>query len=139
MIKYNESNTFYKMKTTTKLNSVDDQIPEKRKITINVPVYDAKDIEDMNVVAMIKGEYQIKTIDVQDELKNKESGNKDGRISVPFIFDRQTEAGPIQPGDMFFGCATSDEFPNQNSDCEKRILKNLNGLNSLCARKDNSC
>jgi hypothetical protein len=140
MKKYNESNTFYKMKTTTKLNSVDDQIPEKIKITINVPVYDAKDIEDMNVVAMIKGEYQIKTIDVQDELNNKgSSSNKDGRISVPFIFDRQTEVGPIQPGDMFFGCATSDEFPNQNSDCEKRILKNLNGFNAICARKDNTC
>jgi hypothetical protein len=134
MKKYNESNTFYK----TKLNSVKDQIPEKIRITINVPVYDAKNIEDMNVVGMIKGEYQIKTIDVQDEL-NKGSNNEDGRISVPFIFDRQTEVGPIQPGDMFFGCATSDEFPNQNSDCEKRILRNLNGFNTICARKDNSC
>jgi len=133
MKKYNESNTFYK----TKLNSIDDHIPEEINITINVPVYDAKDIDDMNVVAMIKGEYQIKTIDVQDEL-NKGS-SKDARISVPFIFDRQTESGPIQPGDMFFGCATSDEFPNQNSDCEKRILKNLNGFNTICARKDNSC
>jgi len=135
MKKYNESNTFYKMKT--KLNSIEDQIPEKIKITINVPVYDAIDIEDMNVVGMIKGEYQIKTIDVQDEL-NKEA-SKNEQISVPFTFDRQTEAGPIQPGDMFFGCATSDEFPNQNSDCEKRILKNLNGFNTICARKDNSC
>ena len=137
MKKYNESNTFYK----TKLNSLDDQSPEKIKITINVPVYDAKDIEDMNVVGMIKGEYQIKTINVQDELNNEggSSNNEDGRISVPFIFDRQTDAGPIQPGDMFFGCTTSDEFPNQNSDCEKRILKNLNGSNSLCARKDNTC
>lgn len=134
MKKYNESNTFYK----TKLNFVEDQIPEKIKITINVPVYDAKDIRDMNVVGMIKGEYQIKTINVQDEL-NKGSNKEDGRISVPFIFDRQTESGPIQPGDMFFGCATSDEFPNQNSDCEKRILKYLNGFNTICARKDNSC
>jgi hypothetical protein len=136
MKKYNESNTFYK--TKTKLNSVENQIPEKIKITINVPVYDAKDIDDMNVVAMVKCEYQIRTIDVQEEL-NKEGNNKNGRISVPFIFDRQTEAGPIQPGDMFFGCTTSDEFPNQNSDCEKRILKNLNGFNTICARKDNSC
>ena len=91
----------------------------------------------MNVVGMIIGEYQIKTINVQDEL-NKE-GSKNEQISVPFIFDRQTELGPIQPGDMFFGCATSDEFPNQNSDCEKKILKDLNGLNSICARKDNTC
>ena len=132
MKKYSESNTFYK----TRQSSIDDQIPEKIKITIKVPVYDAKDIEHMNVVGMIKGEYQIITINVQDEL-NKASKNK--QISVPLTFDRQSESGPIQPGDMFFGCATSDEFPNQNSDCEKRILKNLNGSNSLCARKDNTC
>ncbi|HJS65429.1 MAG TPA: hypothetical protein VJ767_11320 [Nitrososphaeraceae archaeon] len=132
MKKYSESNAFYK----TRQNSVNDKIPERTKITINVPVYDAKDIEDMYVVGMIKGDYQIKTINVQDEL-NKGSENQ--KISVPLIFDRQTESGPIQPGDMFFGCATSDEFLNQNSDCEKRILKNLNGLNSICARKDNSC
>lgn len=105
------------------------------KITIIVPVYDAKDIEDMNVVGMVKGQYQIKTINVQDEL-NK--GSKNDQILVPFIFDRQTEAGLIQPGDMLFGCATSDEFPNQNSDCEKKILKDLNGLNSICARKYNT-
>ena len=132
MKKYSESNAFYK----TRQSSIDDKIPEKIKITIKVPVYDAKDIEHMNVVGMIKGEYQIKTINVQDEL-NKASKNQ--QISVPLTFDRQTESGPIQPGDMFFGCATSDEFPNQNSDCEKRILKNLNGSNSLCARKDNTC
>jgi hypothetical protein len=26
---------------------------------------------------------------------------------------------------MFFGCVTSDEFPDQNSDCEKRIITDL--------------
>ena len=44
----------------------------------------------MNVVAMIKGEYQIKTIDVQDELNNKEANNKHGRISYRlYLIDRQ--------------------------------------------------
>jgi len=132
MKKYSESNAFYK----TKQSSVDDQNPQHIKITIIVPVFDAKNIEDMNVVGMTKGQYQIKTIDVQDELSK---GIKNEQIVVPFIFDRQTEAGLIQPGDMFFGCATSDEFPDQNSDCEKKILKDLNGLNSICARKDSSC
>jgi hypothetical protein len=88
MKKYSESNAFYK----TRQSSVDDQIPEKIKITINVPLYDAKNIEDMNVVGMVKGQYQIKTINVQDEL-NK--GSKNDQILVPFIFDRQTEAGLI--------------------------------------------
>jgi hypothetical protein len=71
-------------------------------------------------------------------IKKKEN-NKDDKISVPFIFERQTELGPIQPGDLFFGCATSDEFPNQNSDCEKRMLKNLDKVSKICARKDNLC
>lgn len=138
MKKYGESKAFF---TTTNqntgLNTTKDNPIKDLKITINVPVSDAKDIDDMNVVAMIKGEYQIKTIDVQKELKS--GNNKDNIILVPFIFKGQTEVGPIQPGDLFFGCATSDEFPNQNSDCEKRMLKSLDNSNKICARKDNLC
>ena len=134
MKKYGESKAFY---TTNQNTAAAISNPNEVKITINVPVYDAKDIDDMNVVAMVKGEYQIKTIDVQNELENGK--NKKDRISVPFTFNRQTEVGSIQIGDLFFGCATSDEFPNQNSDCEKRLLKNLDNSNKLCARKDNLC
>jgi hypothetical protein len=136
MKKYGASKAFYTANQNTTANSSN---PTKEvKITINVPVSDAKDIDDMNVVAMIKGEYQIKTIDVQKELKS--GNNKENNIIlVPFIFKSQTEVGPIQPGDLFFGCATSDEFPNQNSDCEKRMLKSLDNSNKICARKDNLC
>ena len=139
MKKYGESKAFF---TTTNqntgLNTTKDNPIKNLKITINVPVSDAKDIDDMNVVAMVKGEYQIKTIDVQKELKS--GNNKENNIIlVPFIFKSQTEVGPIQPGDLFFGCATSDEFPNQNSDCEKRMLKSLDNSNKICARKDNLC
>ena len=135
MKKYDEAKAFYTANQNTTANSSN---PTKEvKITINVPVSDAKDIDDMNVVAMVKGEYQIKTFDVQNELKKE--NNKNNKISVSFIFERQTELGPIQPGDLFFGCATSDEFPNQNSDCEKRMLKNLDKVSKICARKDNLC
>ncbi len=134
MKKYGESKTFY---TTNQNTATAISNPNEVKITINVPVYDAKDIDDMNVVAMVRGEYQIETVDVQNELKNGK--NKNNRISVPFTFDRQTDIGPIQPGDLFFGCATSDEFPNQNSDCEKKMIKDLNKVSKICARKDNSC
>jgi len=133
MKKYGESKAFYTANQNTK-GSISN--PTEVKITINVPVYDAKDIDDMNVVAMVKGEYQIKTIDVQKELKK---GVDNDRISVPFTFDRETEVGPIQIGDLFFGCATSDEFPNQNSDCEKKMIKDLDKVSKICARKDNSC
>ena len=134
MKKYGESKAFY---TTNQNTAPAISNPKEVKIRINVPVYDAKDIDDMNVVAMVKGEYQIKTIDLQNELENGK--NKDDRISVPFNFNRQTEVGAIQIGDLFFGCATSDEFPNQNSDCEKKMIKDLDKVSKICARKDNSC
>lgn len=134
MKKYGESKAFYTTNQNTKASISN---PPEVKITINVPVYDAKDIDDMNVVAMVKGEYQIKTIDVENKLEHGK--NKNDRISVPFTFDRETEVGPIQIGDLFFGCATSDEFPNQNSDCEKKMIKDLNKVSKICARKDNSC
>jgi hypothetical protein len=135
MKKYGESKAFYTANPFAKNNNTTNDSKEI-KITINVPIHDAKDIDDLNVVAMVKGEYQIKTIDVQKELKK---GDGNDRISVPFAFERQTELGPIQPGDLFFGCATSDEFPGQNSKCEKRMLKDLDKINKLCARKDSSC
>ena len=134
MKKYGESKAFYSANQIAKNNTTNDS--KEVKITIIVPMSDAKNIDDMNVVAMIKGEDQIKTIDVQNELKK---GYKDDKIPVLFIFERKTELGPIQLGDLFFGCVTSDEFPDQNSDCEKRMLKSLNNSNTLCAKKDSSC
>ena len=90
----------------------------------------------MYVVAMIKGEYQIKKIDAQNEIK-KEGDKKSTseRLSIPFTFDRTTEVGLIEPGDMFFGCVTSDEFPDQNSDCEKRIITDLSKQGQLWQEK----
>ena len=106
------------------LNEPDD-IDEKIndiKITIKVPIYDSKDIERMNVVAMIRGEYQIKTIDVENELNNKkDSKSTDKMIFVPFTFERETEIGNIQKGDMFFGCVTSDEFQNKIQTVKKDL------------------
>ena len=61
---------------------------------------------NLNVVAMVKGEYQIVTVDVQNELEN--GNKKNNQLSIPFTFNRHTEVGPIQIGDLFFGCATSD-------------------------------
>ena len=137
MKKYGESKAFYTANQNTKPADISNPTKEV-KITINVPIYDAKDIDDMNVIAMVKGDYKIKTIDVQNELEENGNTNK-GQISVLFTFDRETEVGYIQPGDLFFGCATSDEFPNQNSDCEKKMIKDLDKISKLCARKDNSC
>jgi hypothetical protein len=36
---------------------------------------------------------------------------------------------------MFFGCVTSDEFPDQNSDCEKRTITDLSDRVGLCKNR----
>jgi hypothetical protein len=134
--KFSESNALY----NTNNPSTTKETPKEVKLRIDVPIHDNKKINDMYVVAMIKGEYQIKTIDAQQEIEK--GGNKKStgeRLSIPFTFDRKTEVGIIEPGDMFFGCVTSDEFPDQNSDCEKRIITDLSKPGQVCARKDSAC
>ncbi|MGD1836888.1 MAG: hypothetical protein ACPKPY_02365 [Nitrososphaeraceae archaeon] len=92
--KYDKSLSYYNLnKGINDLDETNNDI----KIIIKVPIYDSKDIELMNVVAMIRGEYQIKTIDVDDELNyKKDSKSTDKMIIVPFIFERGTESGNIQ-------------------------------------------
>lgn len=105
--KFSESNILYK---TNSQSSTKEDLKEV-KLIIDVPIHDNKKINDMYVVAMIKGEYQIKKIDAPNEIEKGNQKNTNERLSIPFTFDRKTELGPIEPGDMFFGCVTSDEFP----------------------------
>src|SRR5215211_836244 len=139
--KFSESNALYKTNSSLSLSSSTKKTPKEVKLRIDVPIHDNKKINDMYVVAMIKGEYQIKKIDAQNEIKKGEGNKKSSgeRLSIPFTFDRKTEVGLIEPGDMFFGCVTSDEFPDQNSDCEKRIITDLSKPGQLCARLDSAC
>ena len=136
MKKFSESNLLYKTKSSP--SSTKD--PKEVKLIIDVPIHDNKKINDMYVVAMIKGEYQIKKIDAQNEIEKGDKKSTSERLSIPFTFDRKTELGLIEPGDMFFGCVTSDEFPDQNSDCEKRIITDLSKTDQpICPRYDTYC
>ncbi|HEX6294646.1 MAG TPA: hypothetical protein VFZ46_05780 [Nitrososphaeraceae archaeon] len=81
MKKYGESKAFYTANPIAKDNTTNDS--KQVKITINVPVHDAKDIDDMNVVAMVKGEYQIKTVNVQNELKKGETTTAEFQYLLP--------------------------------------------------------
>jgi hypothetical protein len=134
--KFSESNTLYK---TTNPSSSTKETPKDVKLRIDVPIHDNKKINDMYLVAMIKGEYQIKKIDAQNEIEKGDKQSNSERLSIPFTFNRDTEVGLIEPGDMFFGCVTSDEFPDQNSDCEKRIITDLSKAGQVCARLDSAC
>jgi hypothetical protein len=82
MKKYTDSKIFYNLKKNN-INNDKKENKEHVKITIFVPVYDAKKINDMNVVAMVKGEHQIKTIYVQD--KSGKENNDKYKIPVKFI------------------------------------------------------
>src|ERR687898_619013 len=134
--KFSESNALY----NTNNPSTTKETPKEVKLRIDVPIHDNKKINDMYVVAMIKGEHQIKKIDAQNEIEKGDKKSNNERLSIPFTFDRKTELGPIEQGDMFFGCVTSDEFPGKNSDCEKRIITDLSNTDQpICPRYDTYC
>jgi hypothetical protein len=81
---------------------------------------------------MIKGQIQSEVIEnVEDELDK----SKDDTIQKTFTFDRNTDIGPIQIGDRFHACVASEDLrPPEGSECEKRIVKNLNKVSGLYAR-----
>ena len=81
---------------------------------------------------MIKGQEQTEAIeDIQDRLDKSD----DITISKTFTFDRKTDIGPIQIGDRYHACVSSEDLrPPEGTECEKRILKNLDKVSGLYAR-----
>ena len=119
---------------STKGNENSDEV----KITVITPIYDQKDVEFLTVIATVKGEYQIKRVNIDDELK-KAGGNSDEDyvIKVPFVFKRSTEIGTIELGDMFFGCVSSEELgPPQKTECEKKFIKHFDKPNNIVTRHE---
>ena len=102
------------------------------KIKVSAPLSDKKGTEKLVLGVMIKGQIQSEVIEnVEDELDK----SKDDTIQRTFTFDRNTDIGPIQIGDRFHACVASDDIaPPEGSECEKRIVKNLNKVSGLYAR-----
>ena len=88
--------------------------------------------EKLIIAAMIKGQIQSEVIeDVQAELDK----NKDTTIQRTFTFDRDTDIGKIQIGDRYHACVASNDLsPPEGQECEKRLVKNFDKVNSLPAR-----
>ena len=61
--KFSKSNAVYKTQNSSPSSNIKEGTANEVKLRINVPIQDNKNINDMYVVAMIKGEYQIKKID----------------------------------------------------------------------------
>jgi hypothetical protein len=102
------------------------------KIKILAPLADKKDTEKLIIAAMIKGQIKSEVIeDVQTEL-DKSDGST---ISRTFTFDRDTDIGKIQIGDRYHACVASNDLsPPEGQECEKRLVKNFDKVNSLPAR-----
>jgi hypothetical protein len=135
---FNTMNKFQKTLELSQLAQKGNQGSGDVKITVITPIYDQTDVELLNVIAMVKGEYQVKTVNIADELKK--AGDKSDEsyiIKVPFTFDRNTELGTIETGDMFFGCASSEELaPPQRTECEKKYIKDFDKPNTIVTRHE---
>lgn len=52
-----------------------------------------------------------------------------------FNFDRKTEIGQIQKGDLYFACVSANELnPPEGTECEHKSTKTIGRLNNLYAR-----
>jgi len=129
MNKFVESSSIYQ--ANSKTSSLVDSNNKEVKITLLNPL-DAKKIKDLDNVqftAMVKGEYQIKKMNIKNEIKK--SKIKD-TLKVPFTFNRNTDIGPVQVGDYYFGCITANDYwSKEHSECEKRFIQHLDKSNDL--------
>ena len=119
-------------------NSNADPLTKAVKINMKVPLEDViDDVDLISVIAMIRGEYKLEILDAKEAL-GKQKDNNNNILNVPFVFNRTTEVGPIQIGDMFFVCVAGEELLPQHTHCEKRTIKDFERGNILYARKDNN-
>jgi hypothetical protein len=127
---YSKSQEFYQ----ANLNTVNNDTTNSDTVNIKIlaPLADKKDTEKLVIAAMIKGQIQSEVIeDVQAELDKSDSNT----ISRTFTFDRNTDIGKIQIGDRYHACVASNDLsPPEGQECEKRLVKNFDNVNSLPAR-----
>ena len=126
---YAKSQEYYQANLNTINNNLNS---DTVKIKILAPLADKKDTEKLIIAAMIKGQIQSEVIeDVQAELDKSDSNT----ISRTFTFDRNTDLGKIQIGDRYHACVASNDLsPPEGQECEKRLVKNFDKVNSLPAR-----
>ncbi len=117
--------------STGPFKPVDGEEIKNPTIRVHIPLSDRKDVKDLKVVTMIKGELQSKTVDAQKLLKESD----DNTIIVPFPFDKTPEIGAIQKGDLMFACVSADELnPPEGTECEHREISHTGHIHNLVAR-----
>lgn len=100
-------------------------------MNVRIPLSDRKDVSQLTVVTMIKGEFESSMINAQELLKN----SKDNSIILPLVFDKIPEIGAIQEGDMFFACVSADDLnPPEGTECEHRVTSHTFRVHNIVAR-----
>ncbi|HYY85985.1 MAG TPA: hypothetical protein VE594_02655 [Nitrososphaeraceae archaeon] len=100
-------------------------------LQIAIPLSDRKDVKELKVVTMIRGEFNTKTIDAERLLKEADHST----LIIPFVFDKVPEIGPIQKGDLFFACVSGDELnPPEGTECEHRHTVHTGHIHNLVVR-----
>lgn len=104
---------------------------ENVMINIFVPLSDRKNIQNIRVIAMDKGELKSKEVNAA-QLLSESSGDT---VKFAFNFDRKTDIGHIQEGDMYFACVSANELnPPEGTECEHKLTKPIGQVNNLYAR-----
>ena len=132
-MKYSESKALYdQQQNSGKNRTIDNEDDNKVLIKVISPLSDRKNTKELKIAATVRGQIQTEMIqDVQSELAKSNSDT----ITRTFTFDRKTDLGNIQIGDLFSACVSSDDLnPPEGQECEKRLVKKLNSANSLPAR-----
>src|SRR5215204_2309403 len=132
-MKYSESKALYdQQQNSGKNRTIDNEDDNKVLIKVISPLSDRKNTKELKIAATVRGQIQTEMIqDVQSELAKR----NDETITRTFTFDRDTDLGNIQIGDLFSACVSSDDLnPPEGQECEKRLVKKLNSANSLPAR-----
>src|SRR6185436_18841114 len=78
--------------STGSFQTVSGGIIKDPTIRVSIPLSDRKDVKNLKVVTMIRGESESRTIDAQKLLKQSDHIT----IIVPLVFDNEPEIGPIQ-------------------------------------------
>jgi hypothetical protein len=133
-MKYSDSKALYdEQQPNSRINkTIDNEDDNKVLIKVISPLADRKNTKELKIAVIVRGQIQTEMIkDVQKELAK----SKDDTITRTFTFDRKTDLGNIQIGDLFSACVSSDELnPPEGQECEKRLVKKFNSANSLPAR-----
>jgi len=90
-----------------------------------------KDLKNIGVVAMIKGELRYKVIDARKLLQE----SNDKIIRVPLRFNNESEIGPFRVGDMLFGCVSANVLnTTEGTECEHRETSHTGQIHNIIAR-----